>query len=160
MLCDSDYELEPIRYYFRSKHCCTRAKYYTNKVELYSSFLRNWIFRCKPASLVRLTADLLNIFEKVSCVISSQSRRVKCSSSGEGSNAGVRCGLENLFQGHTSWQTSQPNAQFSNWPFMLAGICSFSSMVKYEMQRLPSTWYGATMACVGQASRQRVQLPQ
>ena len=35
-----------------------------------------------------------------------------------------------------------------------------SSMVKYEMQRLASTSYGATIAFVGHTSMQLVQVPQ
>ena len=55
----------------------------------------------------------LKIFWNTSCVISSQSFLEKAKISGLGLNKGSLCGLENLFHGQTSWQTSQPKAQSS-----------------------------------------------
>jgi hypothetical protein len=83
---------------------------------------------------------------------------VKMQDFGDGSKRCFRVGLENRFQGHTSWQISQPNIQLSNLSFIVSGMSrSFNSMVKYEMHLLPSTTLPGSMACVGQASMQRVQ---
>jgi len=118
------------------------------------------MFLFKPAYLVRFTADFLNTFEKVSSVISIQSLVLKDNSSDSGSNNGSLWLFEKRFHGQTSWQVSQPNVQSSKRPLKLAGIASFNSIVKYEIHLDPSTIFGATIACVGHASTQAVQLPQ
>jgi hypothetical protein len=41
-----------------------------------------------------------------------------------------------------------------------SGMLLFSSMVRYEMQRRASSWYGPRIACVGQTSMHFVQVPQ
>src|SRR4051794_7335110 len=65
-----------------------------------------------------------------------------------------------MFQGHTSWQTSQPNTQ-SPVPFLRSsGTESRFSMVWYEMQRRASTTYGRGKAPVGHEGRQLEQSPQ
>ena len=64
------------------------------------------------------------------------------------------------FHGQTSLQMSQPNAQPSASGTNSSGIGPFCSMVRYEMHRVASSTCGATNAAVGQASRQRVQVPQ
>jgi hypothetical protein len=41
-----------------------------------------------------------------------------------------------------------------------SGISPWCSIVRYEMQRRASSWYGAVIAPVGQAGMQALQLPQ
>src|SRR5205085_7087178 len=71
--------------------------------------LRNLMLRWIPFHLVRLIAECLNIFLKLSSVIASHSRVDKFSTSGMGMNSGSSLGLLKRFQGQTSWQISQPN---------------------------------------------------
>src|SRR5690606_26561458 len=55
----------------------------------------------------------LNISRKPSAVISFQSVSEKFKTAEMGFSSGWECGFENLFQGQTSWQASQPNIQLS-----------------------------------------------
>src|SRR5260370_22390151 len=64
------------------------------------------------------------------------------------------------FHGQTSWQISQPQTCRPIGSRNSSGIVPRSSIVKYAMQRLASSTYGSTIACVGHASRQRRQVPQ
>src|SRR5216117_223276 len=92
---------------------------------------RNFRFRLMPENFERRIGESLYIFLKDSSVRSSQSCKEKLNTSLSGLNYVSLVGFENLFQGHTSWQISQPNNQFSNFPFISAGIdMSFSSIVK------------------------------
>ena len=84
-----------------------------------------------PANLLRLSGEFLTISVKFSSVNSSQSLVVKFNIAGIGVKFTSLCGVENRFHGQTSWQTSQPNIQSSNLPFISPGInASFNSMVK------------------------------
>src|SRR6478736_114206 len=113
-----------------------------------------------PLSLLRLSAECLKILLNFSSVIASHSFVEILRIPGKGVNSSSVVGFEKRFQGQTSWQISQPNAQFSNLPFISLGISiSFNSIVKYEMHLLPSTILPGKIASVGQASIQRVQEP-
>ena len=69
-------------------------------------------------------------------------------------------GLENLFQGHTNWQSSQPNTLLPIALRNSTGIASRDSIVRYEIHRVASNKFGLTKAFVGHASMQAEQLPQ
>ena len=69
-------------------------------------------------------------------------------------------GVALLFHGQTSWQISHPNIKLPIFERISLGIDSLSSIVKYEIQRRESRMLGSTIASVGQASMQRVQVPQ
>src|SRR6187551_145105 len=87
--------------------------------------------RFMPSNLLLLSGEFLKMVLKDSSVNSSQSFFVKFKTWGRGAKAISSVGPENLFQGHTSWHTSQPNIQLSNLPFISPGInASFNSMVK------------------------------
>src|SRR6185295_19955512 len=116
--------------------------------------------RCMPCHRVRLIAECLNRTLKVSSDMASHSLVERFSTSLIGVNSTSSVGLLNRFQGHTSWQISQPNAHLSNLPFTSSGISiSFNSMVKYEIHLLPSTTLPGRMAFVGQASIHLVHVP-
>src|SRR5207248_4815856 len=63
------------------------------------------------------------------------------------------------FQGQTSWQISQPKTWRPIFSRIGTGISPRFSLVKYAMQREAQSCRGATIASVGQASMQRVQVP-
>ena len=84
-----------------------------------------------PWNLLRFNGEFLKMSLKLSSVKSSQSLVVKFRMAGRGVKFISDVGLLNLFQGHTSWHTSQPNIQLSNLPFIASGIsASFNSIVK------------------------------
>ena len=68
------------------------------------------------------------------------------------------------FQGHTSWQISQPKTCLPTPSRNSSGIAPRSSIVRYEMHRRESSRHvpspAGTNASVGQASMHRRQLPQ
>ena len=59
---------------------------------------------------------------KVSSVNSSQSLVLKFKIAGIGVKLISLVGFANLFQGHTSWHTSQPNIQLSNLFFIASSV--------------------------------------
>ena len=69
-------------------------------------------------------------------------------------------GLENLFQGHTSWQSSHPKILLPIAFLNCSGIAPRDSIVRYEIHLVASNIFGPTKALVGQASMQAEQLPQ
>jgi hypothetical protein len=79
---------------------------------------------------VRLTALSLNTSLNTSSVKSNQSALVMSNSLGWGENLGSVVGVECRFQGHTSWQMSQPNIQSSMWPCTGSGMAPRNSIVK------------------------------
>jgi hypothetical protein len=87
----------------------------------------------------------------------------KCAAAKAGSSVtGAR-----RFHGHTSWQISQPKTWRPMAGRASSGAAPRSSMVKYEMHSRESSAHSGpsarpvgTMACVGQASMQRVHEPQ
>lgn len=64
------------------------------------------------------------------------------------------------FQGHAARQSSQPYIRLPINGRRSSGIDPLCSIVRYEMQRVASSRYGAGNAAVGQAVRQREQDPQ
>jgi hypothetical protein len=84
-----------------------------------------------PSNLARFKGESLKMILNDSSVSSCQSLILKFNIAGTGVKLISVLGLLNLFHGQTSWQTSQPNSQLSNLPFMLSGInASFNSIVK------------------------------
>src|SRR5687768_8520259 len=65
-----------------------------------------------------------------------------------------------LFHGQINWQSSQPYTRLPINGRSVSGILPLYSIVRYEMQRVASSRYGAIIACVGQISMHLVQLPQ
>jgi hypothetical protein len=65
-----------------------------------------------------------------------------------------------LFQGQINWQSSQPKMRLPISGRNSGSMLPSCSIVRYEMQRRASSRFGAVIACVGQMSMQRVQVPQ
>src|SRR5438105_15199166 len=95
------------------------------------SLTKNFKFRLIPENLERFIGESLKIFLNDSSVSSCQFPKEKFNISRTGENSLSCVGFENLFHGHTSWQTSQPKIQLANFPSMSRGIIiSFNSIVK------------------------------
>ena len=83
---------------------------------------KNFRFLWIPLSLLRFSAECLKILLNFSSVIASHSFVEILRIPGKGVNSISFVGLENRFQGQTSWHISHPKAQFSNLPFISVGI--------------------------------------
>ena len=91
----------------------------------------NLRFRFMPLNFVLFLGESLKMVLNDSSVKASQSFLLNSKMAGRGAKDSFVCGVEKRFQGHTSWHTSQPKSQSSNFPFIFSGIsASFNSMVK------------------------------
>lgn len=125
----------------------------------YSSFF-SWFIRTfcwMRRSPLRARGVLPNRRRNSSSLIASHSRSEIVSGSNRGSKCGERCMGAFWLWGQQLWQRSQPKIHPSRSGRALSD--SFS-IVRQEMQRFVSITLGATMAPVGQLSRQFRQRPQ
>ena len=118
--------------------------------------------RWKPRYFARHTGVRRNWRRKSCSVI--------CARAGSGSsepptwNSGSLVKEARRFQGQTSWQMSHPNRLLPIFPCRSSAMSPRFSIVKYERQERASSRHpscsSGTIASVGHASMQRVQLPQ
>ena len=112
-----------------------------------------------PSYLALFTAEPSKILLNVSSVSSTQFLFLIDESSFFGLKLSSLWGLENLFQGHTSWQISHPKIASFRLIFNSLGISFLFSIVRYEMHLLASITWAEVIASVGHASIHLVHLP-
>src|ERR1700686_1238093 len=115
--------------------------------------------RRRPERLVRRMGEPRKTSRNSSADIWASQARAGFTNPGRGSNSVAVDAGALRFHGQTSWQISQPKTWRPMPTRRCSGIDPRFSIVRYEMHLLESSWYGARIASVGQASMQRVQVP-
>src|SRR5216683_2514034 len=116
-------------------------------------------FLCRRFRLVRSRGDPLNHLLNSAASIPASHSSAGLINSGRVCIPSFTATGAHRFHGQTSWQISQPNTCRPMGSRSSSAIAPFFSIVRYAMHRDASISRGATSAPVGQASRQRVQLP-